>query len=91
MQGSSLRLACVAGGISVGVLRRVGTSHFEIFSRGKPLPRSLRVAAKEVPRAQESRQLHRLLTLHFFKYTTYMYHPPHDWHLRDPGLWFALL
>ena len=37
MQGSSLHLACVAGGISVGVLRRVGTSQFEIFPRGKPL------------------------------------------------------
>ena len=37
MRGSSLHLACVAGGISVGVLRRVGTSQFEIFPRGKPL------------------------------------------------------
>ena len=68
MQGSSLNLACVAGGISVGVLRTVATSQFEIFPRGKPLAKIPRFAPRfawqlrhqESTPGQESRQLHRL-------------------------------
>ena len=46
MQGSSLHLACVAGGISAGVLRTVATSQFEIFPRGKPLAKIPRLAPR---------------------------------------------
>ena len=68
MQGSSLHLACVAGGISVGVLRTVATSQFEIFPRGKPLAKIPRFTPRfawqlhhqESTPGQESRQLHRL-------------------------------
>lgn len=63
----SLFVACVAGGISVGVLYRFGggaarrvciQANFKrgIFLRG--------YAAKKVPREQESRQLRRLLSLY---------------------------